>query len=109
MPEYQCPGCKATFASEEVLREHRQGYHGYRPPETHNTFLLDVAAEYYRAVKQHAPLNSAHEAYAVILEELDEYKAEVWKKREQRDKHAMRAELVQLAAMCMRAVEDLGL
>lgn len=74
-----------------------------------NTFLLDVQEEFYRAIKKHAPLNSAHEAYAVILEELDEYKAEVWKKRSNRDSAAMRAELVQIAAMCMRAVEDLNL
>ena len=56
-----------------------------------------------------APLNSAHEAYAVILEELDEFKAEVWKKASRRDLAAMRQELLQVAAMCARTVENLKL
>jgi hypothetical protein len=71
--------------------------------------LEAVSAEVVRATKLHAPLNSAHEAYAVILEELDEFKAEVWKKRSERDPSAMRAELIQLAAMAVRAIQDLGL
>lgn len=77
------------------------------PKGTRSVFLLEVAAEFTRAVKKHGPMHSAHEAYAVILEEMDEFKNEVWKQGH--DKAAMRAELVQLAAMCMRAVEDLGL
>jgi hypothetical protein len=69
--------------------------------------LSEIAAELARA--HHAPLNSAHEAYAVILEELDEFKAEVWKKQRLRDPAAMRTELIQLAAMAIRAMEDLNL
>jgi hypothetical protein len=72
-------------------------------------FLEQVAAEVARARAKWAPMNSAHEAYAVILEELDEFKAEVWKKRPERDRKRMGAELVQTAAMCMRAAEDLYL
>ena len=72
-------------------------------------FIAAVERELARARAKHAPLNSAHEAYAVILEELDEFKAEVWKKRELRDHAAMRQELIQLAAMCARAAEDLEL
>lgn len=71
--------------------------------------LYQIRNELERARGQHAPLNSAHEAYAVILEELDEFKAEVWKKRSERDPAKMRAELIQIAAMAIRAVEDLGL
>lgn len=71
--------------------------------------LAQVAAELERARSQHAPLNSGHEAYAVILEELDEFKAEVWKKRRERNPAAMRTELIQLAAMAIRAIEDLEL
>lgn len=72
-------------------------------------FLHDVADEVRRAETLHAPLNSAHEAYAVILEELDEFKAEVWKKASRRDLAAMRQELLQVAAMCARTVENLKL
>jgi hypothetical protein len=71
--------------------------------------LHQVRKELKRAQGQHAPLNSAHEAYAVILEELDEVKAEVWKRREARDPALMRKELIQVAAMAIRAIEDLGL
>ena len=68
-----------------------------------------IARELARATARHAPLNSAHEAYAVLLEELDEFKAEVWKRRLDRSSAAMRAELIQLAAMCVRTIEDLEL
>lgn len=75
------------------------------------TQLLDVLeaieVEHEKATRKHAPMHSAHEAYAVILEELDEFKAEVWK--QQRDPVAMRRELVQLAAMAVRAIIDLDL
>ena len=63
-----------------------------------------VAMEVDRAERLHAPLNSHHEAYAVILEELDEYWDEVKKKTEARDAEAMRTELIQTAAMCVRAI-----
>jgi hypothetical protein len=51
-------------------------------------------------------LNSHHEAYSVILEELDEYWEEVRKRRTLRDPNAMYLELVQIAAMAARAAVD---
>lgn len=71
--------------------------------------LAEVGVEVRSACQQHPSYNSAHEAYAVILEELDEFKAEVWKKREQRSDAAMRKELLQTACTCVRAIIDLGL
>lgn len=71
--------------------------------------LQQIGAEVQRAQAKHAPLNSAHEAYAVILEELDEFKTEVWKQTKCRDRGAMRAELIQLAAMAVRTIHDLEL
>lgn len=68
-----------------------------------------VGDELARARAEHGPMASAHEAYAVILEELEEFRAEVFRKQAARDKGRMRDELVQLAAMCQRAAEDLGL
>jgi glutamyl-tRNA reductase len=74
------------------------------------TSVLDeIGDELREAMNKHAPLNSAHEAYAVILEELDEFWDEVKKKREQRSKYAMRRELIQVAAMCVRTILDVGL
>lgn len=68
-----------------------------------------VEAEVTRAMSLHAPMNSAHEAYAVILEELDEFWEECRKRRSQRDPQNMRMELVQVAAMAVRAIHDLAL
>jgi hypothetical protein len=45
---------------------------------------------------------SAHEAFAVLLEEVEEFKAQVWLKRAHRDRRAMLCELVQIAAMAVK-------
>ncbi len=68
-----------------------------------------VARELLEARDKHAGLNSAHEAWAVIAEELEEFKNEVFNRRERRDKEKLLRELIQTAAMCQRAAEDLGL
>jgi len=73
-------------------------------------FWQMVASELVEARDKHkAALNSAHEAWAVILEELEEFKTQVFKRRENRDKQNMLRELIQTAAMCQRAAEDIGL
>ena len=78
-----------------------------------------VYSEFYRATDLHAPFNSAHEGYAVLLEEVDELWAEVMKnphkgcltpadKAEGSEKRmtAMRTEAIQVAAMAMRFLKD---
>ena len=52
---------------------------------------------------------SLHEAYAIILEEVDELWDEVKKKSSNRDPKAVRSELIQIAAMAVRAIYDLDL
>lgn len=47
-------------------------------------------------------MNSAHEAFAVLLEEVDELKAHVWTKQKNRDLEKMRNEAKQVAAMAIR-------
>jgi len=57
---------------------------------------------------KHPPMSSHHEAYAVIKEEFDEYWLEVIKGGSTpRDPEALKLELVQTAAMCLRALYDL--
>jgi len=73
------------------------------------TFLSCVADELAVAQSKHPPLHSAHEGFAVILEEVDELKAEVWRKPAERSKSALRQELIQIAAMCARMAADLDL
>lgn len=69
--------------------------------------LLAVERELVRAVAMNKPFNSHHEAYAVILEEVDEYWEEVKKNPTKRNPDALKLELVQSAAMCVRALVDL--
>jgi hypothetical protein len=71
-----------------------------------SSFAAAVAQELHQARQGHKNTNSVHEGYAVILEELDEFKEEVWKKPKKRDRVAMLRELVQIAAMAQRTAED---
>lgn len=75
-----------------------------------------VRAEVVRAIDLHRGMNSLHEAYAVILEEVDEFWEQVKvnpKKlsvEEQSKRMAeLRKELIQIAAMAIRSIVDLRL
>lgn len=68
--------------------------------------LEHVRDELYRAMKGHGPQRSAHEGYAVILEEADELWDEVKKKTSERDRGKMRTEAMQIAAMALRFMVD---
>lgn len=70
--------------------------------------LLEIDAEAQRASAKFPPFNSAHEGYAVLLEEVDELWQHVKVKQGRRDCAAMRAEAIQVAAMALRFVVDLG-
>lgn len=71
--------------------------------------MQEVREELLIAVQKFPPMHSAHEGFAVIHEEFDELKAEIWKNPERRDIEAMHAEAVQLAAMCVRLMVDITL
>lgn len=71
-------------------------------------FIDDLTDELLRA-EEHGPYRSHHEAYAVILEELDEYWELVRMKRDRRDPKALRWELIQIACTAWRAARSLGL
>ncbi len=74
------------------------------------TFAEMVDEELVLAKHRHpGDLCSLHEAYAVILEELDEFWEQVRLRAHMRDDRRMLKELVQAAAMCRRTAEDLGL
>lgn len=75
---------------------------------TPSSAVVDVVEELVKARSKHPTgIRSGHEGYAVILEEMDEVKAEVWKRKY--DPAALRKELVQVAAMAIRMIEDLKL
>lgn len=69
--------------------------------------LIDaVQAEFDFASEKYPAMNTPHEGYAVLLEEVDELKAHVWMKQGKRDLEAMRKEAIQVAAMALRFAHD---
>jgi hypothetical protein len=70
--------------------------------------LEAVWRAYEQASEANPPFHSAHEGLAVILEEFEELKAEVWKKGEVRDYDKMRTEAKHLAAMAIRFIVDVA-
>lgn len=83
---------------------------------TYRTLADEVIRELQRAQRKFAPFNSAHEGYAVILEELEELWEEARKNPKKvygsdpagpaKHRAAMREEAIQLAAMGLRFVVD---
>jgi hypothetical protein len=71
----------------------------------------EIALELIRATAKHGPMNSPHEAYAVILEELDEFWecVRAWNATDATTERNPRHELIQIAAMAVRAIRDLKL
>jgi hypothetical protein len=67
--------------------------------------LASIRSEVERAMLLHPPLNSMHEAAAVLFEEVQEAWDEIRKR--DRDPAAIRTELVQAGAMVVRAMVDL--
>ena len=70
-------------------------------------FTERVAIEIERARRKHGKMNSLHEGYAVLLEEVDEFWEHV--KHDNQDKAEILSELVQIGAMAQRIAEDLSL
>ena len=64
--------------------------------------VLEVATEYNRARRLHAPMHSVHEGYAVLKEEVDE----LWDEIKRNDLHAARKEAVQVAAMALAFIRE---
>jgi hypothetical protein len=63
----------------------------------------DVSRELARAREKFPAFHSAHEGYAVLMEELDELWDEI---RANGSRERMRAEAIQVAAMAFRFISD---
>lgn len=70
------------------------------------TIRNEVFTEYERASSLYPAFNSAHEGYAVLLEEVEELWDEVKKSPKRRDPAKLREEAVQVAAMALRFLND---
>lgn len=70
-------------------------------------FIKAMEAELSFAREKYGLTKSAHEGYAVIFEELDEFWDEVKKQDNKRNFINMYKELVQVAAMAKKVAEDI--
>ena len=75
--------------------------------EQYTEAAADALHEVLRAREMWPGMNSAHEGYAVMLEEFDELKAHVWANQKKRDYPAMRKEAIQVAAMALAFVVEI--
>lgn len=92
---------------EEACKTEPQA--GARVPSQDGLDLIaqQICDEVSSAEAKWPAMNSAHEAYAVLLEEVDELKAHVWTNQKRRDIPAMRQEAIQVAAMAVRLIRDI--
>jgi hypothetical protein len=68
--------------------------------------LADVVTEIEMATSKFPPMNSAHEGFAVLKEEVDELWDHVKQKQGARNIADMRKEAIQVAAMAVRFAAD---
>jgi len=68
--------------------------------------LDQIECEYHDAAEEYPKFNSTHEGLAVIQEEFEELKAEVFKKQKSYNKEKMQKEAIQLGAMALRFLVD---
>ena len=69
--------------------------------------FVEVRAEYVSATENYGKFHSAHEGFAVLLEEVDELWDVVKLKQRNRERNKlMRAEAIQVAAMAIRFLHD---
>ena len=62
--------------------------------------IEEIVAEYSRACGMHPAMNSAHEGFAVLQEEVDE----LWHEVKHGTPAQARAEAIQVAAMALRLI-----
>lgn len=96
---------------DEIEKEAQQEREAARraafpPVKTYSECSHEIMRMIAKAVDRWGVMNSAHEGYGVLLEEVDELKAHVWMKQPGRDLEAMRQEALDVAAVAIRfAVE----
>lgn len=92
------------YTEEELLRGKTADNIDYGEGEV---LGREIFHEALSASLAYPPFNNAHEGLAVIWEEFEELKAEVFKKQSQYDMSKMRKEAIQLGAMALRFIYDI--
>jgi hypothetical protein len=75
---------------------------------SNDELIFEVIAEWKRGEDKFGTYHSLHEAYAVLLEEVDELKLECWRKDEERSPEMIEHEAIQIAAIAMRIAKQFG-
>ena len=70
--------------------------------------IYELNAEHEAAISHFPAFASAHEGLAIIQEEFEELKAEVFKNQSQRSNTKMHKEALQLATMALRFIIDVS-
>lgn len=92
--------------TEEDLKIHEMFKKFYQLETAIDKVLTEIRLEAVRAARLHAPMNSLHEGYAVLLEEVDELWDWVKANEKRRDYEAIQKETIQIAAMAIRILVD---
>ena len=71
------------------------------------SLLNEVDSEHDFAIGEFQPFHSAHEGFAIIQEEFEELKTEVFVNQKRRSTPKMRKEALQLATMALRFIVDI--
>lgn len=74
---------------------------------TPNNAIEEIKKEIESAQSKYPALHSNHEAYAVILEEMDELWDEIKKSKDVKGNGRIKSELIQVGAMVLRYLNDL--
>jgi len=69
--------------------------------------LGEVSNEIERSAEKHAPHNSVHETYGILMEEVAEFFDEI--RQQKLNPYSARKELVQIASVAIKAIHDLRL
>jgi NTP pyrophosphatase (non-canonical NTP hydrolase) len=97
---------KCRVKPARVTRKEHMSYPIYVPNITAEV-AEDIDDEINRANRHGSAFSSLHEAYAIILEELDEVWDITKQKKKKRNALELRQELIQVAAMAIKAIHSL--
>lgn len=76
-------------------------------PNIGNSLAEEIDTELSSAKRHGESFYSLHEAYGVILEEVDEVWDVAKQKKRNRDRDALRKEFIQIAAMAIKAIHSM--